>query len=132
MPRFTASFRIMGKDLDPEEISGALGLKPTQSHRRGDARPSAKGRAYAPFDEGLWSLASTRGDEAALDEHLDDLLPRLASRMPALDALKKEGLRRDVFIGVFSREGNFGYAISAANQSRLARLGVELSFDVYG
>ena len=131
MSEFIVSFRVMGENLDPGSVSRALGVEPTESHKAGSERPSSGGRKYSPFREGIWCLTSTLGEKATLDEHLDELLSCLSSRRPALNALKNQGFRQDIFVGVFSSDGNTGFTVSTSIETRLLQLGLKLNFDIY-
>jgi len=66
-----ASFRIMGKDLDPSDITNLLHLHPDQFHRCSDPNMSKSGRRYADYTEGLWALDSSVDETRAIDEHQD-------------------------------------------------------------
>jgi Domain of unknown function (DUF4279) len=66
------TLRFAGDDLDPDEISAVLPVKPTRAHRKGEeffAGPRAgnlRGRT------GMWSLAT---DKLVSSENLQDHLP---------------------------------------------------------
>ena len=49
-----ASFRIIGKDLDPSEITNLLHMHPDQLHRCGDPNMSKSGRSFAS-SERIWT-----------------------------------------------------------------------------
>lgn len=131
MPRFDVSFRIMGDELDPDWVSRVLKLKPTEAHRKGDARIAPAGRNYSPFSEGLWCLNSKAKESAPLGEHLEGLLRELSPRKKDLSALRKKGFHQDIFIGVFSKDGNSEFAIPLEMLKRLQELELEVDFDIY-
>lgn len=124
-------FRVMGHDLEPEEVSRLLGLEPTESHKRGDARIGRSGRHYSDYSEGLWAWRPGVSETAPLSEHLLALLGVLEPKAATLKRLRKLGQRMDVFIGLFGPDSNFEFALSADLLERMGRLGIDLEFDVY-
>src|SRR5438876_12415177 len=53
-----ATFHITHDDLDPDTVSLALGIEPTERHRQGDVRnPRARRLVY--WRSGGWSLRSS-------------------------------------------------------------------------
>lgn len=98
-----ATIRIMGKDLRPEEIESALGLKATRAHLRGEVR-SLKHKAV--WRESLWSLQSPLASEVNLADHLKWLLDLLE---PKRDVIKRtfwkisDRLLLRVFLGKWTR-----------------------------
>jgi hypothetical protein len=132
MATFSARFRIMGADLDPEAISSRLNFKPDQSHRRGDPNYGKSGRRYSDFSEGLWSVKSNLPDTDPLDDHLAFLIDKLRGRASVLNELQQQGYRTDVYVGAFGEEtGNLGFSISNASLRALGDLGLKLELDVY-
>ncbi|MBI5624071.1 MAG: DUF4279 domain-containing protein [Elusimicrobia bacterium] len=121
----------MGAELDPDAVSRILKLQPSEAHRKGDARPASTARKYAPFNEGLWCLSSELSEDRTLAEHLEALLGELAAHKKALAAIRKNGCRQDIFIGMFSGGGNQGFVLSLETLGRLHELGVEVNFDLY-
>jgi len=60
-----------GADLNPDEITAILGVKPTRTWRKGDRR----GRATLPI--GGWQLGSGLAVDQQLDEHIRALVALL-------------------------------------------------------
>lgn len=125
---FRVSLRIYGADLDPEAITRLMGLRPTHSHRRGDARPSG---LPTPYSQGVWHLQSDIGSQASLEEHLEWVISRLAEREAVLREISLLGLEVDLFVGVLADDSNVGFSVSPKPLAEFARLGVALDFDVY-
>ncbi|MEM7482944.1 MAG: DUF4279 domain-containing protein [Acidobacteriota bacterium] len=125
------SFRIMGHDIEPREISHLLGLEPTMSHKRGDVRIGRTAERYSAYSEGLWSWCPDTAKTAPLADHLRALIDALEAKEEALRQLRGMGLRTDVFIGVFGSDGNFGFALNSEVLERLGQLRVALDFDIY-
>lgn len=131
MPTFSVSFRVMGADLVPGEVSDLLGLKPDEAHRKGDPNIGRSGRRYSDFSEGLWALRSSADEGDPPDRHLSELLARLNGCAALLGELRRQGYRMDVFIGVFGIEGNSGFSIDPEISRKLGELGTKLEFDLY-
>jgi len=130
MLEFSVSFRVTGKDVDPEEISGILKLQPSDSHKRGDPHYGKQGR-YADFPEGLWALTSSLGQNRPLAEHLQNIRLQLQGREPVLAELRARGYLLDLFIGVFEIGDGDELALSASELKSLADLQLSVCFDLY-
>ena len=126
-----ASFRIMGKDLDPAGITEVLNICPDQAHRCGEPNVGTAGQRYANYTEGLWALRSALDETRPLAEHLEELVSKLWQHTEVLQELRKRGYRMDIFIGVFDLNDNTGFVLSNALLMRLMRLGVDLDLDIY-
>ncbi|MDX1960476.1 MAG: DUF4279 domain-containing protein [Leptospiraceae bacterium] len=71
-PRSWACLVLSGKDLDPDIVTQKLKLKPDYSHK---AHKTDAGVEVS----GFWQLNSTLAETESLENHLMDLLKRLAS-----------------------------------------------------
>ena len=78
----SASLRIFGEKLRPEQIDAMLGLKATHIHLKGQRRSP---RHKAVWRESLWSLRSRLSDDHSIADHLEWLLERLE---PKADVIK--------------------------------------------
>ena len=126
-----ASFRIMGKDLDPFEITNLLHMHPDQSHRCGDPNISKSGRRYADYTEGLWALHSSVDETYAIDAHLEALVTKLWQHRDLLQEFKKRGYKIDMCVGIFGIDDNMGFVLKNTLLRRIMQLGVDLDFDLY-
>ena len=132
------AFRVMGAGLDPDTITRATGLSPHLTHRKGQARPPSRtsGRTYRPWPSGIWLLDSSvglseRGDR--LDDHVTwllDLLEPSAGRVRQLVA--EQSLTTDFCCGYFMGQSISSLGLRARTLGRMAALGADLVFDVYG
>jgi hypothetical protein len=129
--RIKLSFRVMGRELDPEEVSTALRLQPTECHRRDDPHLGKGGRRYGTFREGLWMLRSKAPSEGDLGTHLTDILQHLSGREPVLRQLRENGLRTDLFVGIFGIAASCGFSLSPEIARALGELGLTIGFDLY-
>ena len=125
------SFRIMGKDLDPSEITNLLHLHPDQFHRCGDPNMSKSGRRYADYTEGLWTLDSSVDETHAIDEHLEALVTKLWKHRDLLQEFRNRGYKMDIFVGIFGIDDNMGLVLKNTLLRRVMQLGVDLDLDFY-
>jgi hypothetical protein len=124
-----ASLRIAHEALDPDDISNQLGLAPTWSLRKGEAR----GESGVPAPTGVWGL-STEGviESRDLRRHLDSILDALDGKDGILENLRDKGYKMDIWcLWVSTPYSGGGPTISPHNMARLANLGLELVFDFY-
>ena len=126
-----ASFRIMGKDLDPSEITNLLHMHPDQSHRCGDPNISKSGRRYANYTEGLWALHASVDETSAIDVHLEALATKLWQHRDLLQEFSKRGYKIDICVGIFGIDDNMGFVLKSTLLRRVMQLGVDLDFDLY-
>ena len=125
------SFRIMGQDLDPAEITKLLHMPPDQAHRCGDPHISEAGRRYADYTEGLWALDSLVDETHAIDAHLEALVAKLWQHRDLLQEFRKRGYKMDILVGIFGIDDNLGCVLKYALLRRVMRLGVDLDLDLY-
>jgi hypothetical protein len=135
--RKKVSFRLTGPALDPDAITRAIGLTPSRSHRKGEARPHpSAGRTPPPWREGLWSLCSEQGLSETgnhLEDHVVWLLDQLEPHAETLRRLSAEqGLRADVYCSYFMGQANSGFELTARTVARIAALDADFGVDIYG
>ena len=127
-----AGLRIYHDDLDPDRVTGLLGIEPSQTQVRGQVLTRSTGRPFTP-PIGGWFL-STKGVIVSKDirRHVDWILDRLAGKDQVLRSLQAEGNRMDVFCYWLSASGHGGPILSPAIMRRLGELELEIGFDIYG
>ena len=125
------SFRIMGTDLDPSEVTEMLGVAPDKSHRAGDPIGTVFSRSAADFSEGLWALESSVGEAESLERHIASIISRLEGASDKLSKLKWRGYRVDVFVGIFEIDNNVGLELSSDTLRAIAGLSASLNLDLY-
>jgi hypothetical protein len=126
--RTYATLRIYPAALDPADVTARLGLEPSDWQRRGESRKPG-GR---PAKLHGWFLSSEGAIESRdVRRHLDWLLSRIDSRADALHALRSDGCRMDVSCFWVSASGHGGPSVLPTQMGPLARLGLELWFDIY-
>jgi hypothetical protein len=126
--RTYATLRIYPESLDPSDVTVRLGIEPSDWQRRGEARkPGSR-----PAKLHGWFLSSERAVESRdVRKHLDWLLSLIVPRAYAILALQSDGCRMDVSCFWVSASGHGGPSVRPAQMSELARLDLELWFDVY-
>ena len=88
--RCYVSFVISGLELEPDEVSRLLGIKPDYSHRKGDVKKSSRSDDTLIRKNGHWSLRSKLSDYESLEVHLCALLDRLKGKEAAIKSLAEE------------------------------------------
>jgi len=126
-----ASFRIMGKALDPSEITNLLHMHPDQAHRCGDPNIGKSGRRYADYTEGLWALHSSVDETHTIDAHLDALVTKLWQHRDLLQEFRKRGYKMDIYVGIFGIDDNVGFVLKNPLLRRVMQLGIDLDLDLY-
>jgi len=120
--------RINGTDLDPDEVSQCLGLRPTKSFRRGDSfRAGGRmlRRAY-----GSWSL-STEGTACSddLSEHSSRLLEWLAPAKAGLETyLEQNNIGVAIAFWWAPSHGPVGFTLTAPIFRQLGEMCKEFEF----
>ena len=126
--RVCGSLRFFGDDLEPEEISTALGHQPTSAFRKGDALP---GRYHRVARTGGWLLEAPTTDPPDVEDSIKRLLSQLSSDLESWRSLT-ERFSTDIFCGLFLDEFNRGFALSASLLRALADRNLKVGFDIYG
>ncbi len=128
--RARATLRVIGSDLNPEEISSLLGGSPTYAHRKGDdlrKNPDARVRIAKA---GLWALEAQLATPSDVNRQIVDLLNGLTNdllvwkRIATLYCLS-------VYCVWFMEEGNEGEELSVETLHMLSARGIRLDFDIY-
>jgi Domain of unknown function (DUF4279) len=125
----SATLRILGDDLDPDEITQILGFPPTVARRKGDIRIGKRTKNEYKARTGQWHLESPRG-KGYLDNHIRWILDALCPEQDPWDSIKAR-YDLDLFCGLFLDDWNRGTGISADHMYELGRRGIALSLDIY-
>ena len=124
------SFSISGVDIDPDEISEELGIRPSQSHCRGDVYESRSGKKLERYNS-LWTFSSEgKVSKPEPNSHADYILMNLD---PLKERISRyvDDQRARVSIGIWWQPdgGSGGYTITGDRMIRLAQLANEI--DLY-
>jgi len=128
--RTVATLRIMGDDLDPDEVTRLLGVEPTVSALAGDVHPTRSGRKVTARTNS-WLLEAEAVSSGGLDDRIADLLAPLPSD-PAVWRELSRHFRCDVFCGLFVDGGNAGAGLRPEVLAMLGERGLRLELDIYG
>ncbi len=127
----TASLRIMGEDLDHEEITALLGATPTQGERNGDRIVGAVSGSVRISKGGMWRLESERHRPENFDGQVAGILAKLSTDLEVWRAISSK-YYVEIYSGLFLDVSNEGFSISAKTLDALAKRGIEIQFDIYG
>lgn len=119
-----AYFHLRGS-FDPDEITRAVGVEPTQTAREGDLI----GRTTDRRPCSLWALHS-RNKSAELDMQVRDVLDQLDANRAAFERLSRELGGTMELVGFF-REREPGVALDRGLIERIAFYGLTLDCDFY-
>jgi hypothetical protein len=129
--RTYASFRLIKRDLDPDSVTGLLGITPSEQGWPGDRR----GRD-GPIEYGYWGLSS-EGHVMSEDlaDHIEWLLNRLEPARSHLLDLLDGPHRSDIFCfweALPDSEGlSAGLRFSASLLRRISSFNIALDLDIY-
>jgi hypothetical protein len=126
--RTYATLRIYPESLDPFDVTSRLGIEPSDWQRRGESRrPGSR-----PARLHGWFLSSQGVLESRdVRRHLDWVLSIVVPRADTILALQSEACRMDVSCFWASASGHGGPSVRPTQMRELARLNLELWFDVY-
>jgi hypothetical protein len=131
MSSSSATLRIAGDDLIPEEISGLLGCPPTTAQTKGEVLIGKKSGTTRIAKSGMWCLESTDQEPEDLDGQIEEILNKV-KRDPETWRTLTGRFRADLFCGLFMSGENEGLNISPSSLFALGQRGIELALDVYG
>jgi Domain of unknown function (DUF4279) len=132
MSETKGTIRVMGPDVEPDEVTRLLGLAPYRAHRAGATNIGRSGRRYADFHEGNWMYQTTLPRTASVDEQLQALVDLVLAREAAFVQLRARGHRLDLYLSVFEFAPDQGFTFPHQLLHTLGRLGFDLQFDLYG
>ena len=124
------TLRLLGKDLEPEEVSTAMGMAADRSHKKGDP---VRARKSAVRDTGYWSATSSThmaGTED-INKHIAWLVALVTPRRPLLLSYQQRGWTVDVWIGVHTNAGHGGPVVHPDALVALGNIGLAVCLDLY-
>jgi hypothetical protein len=123
-----ATLRVYHDALPPTEVTARLGLEPDDQQFKGIPRPNRD--RPAPING--WFLSSEHKVKSRDSRrHIDWLVSQIVGRRDEVEAMLSDGFRIDISSYWASRSGHGGPTISPYQMQRLARLGIEVSWDIY-
>jgi hypothetical protein len=130
--RYRITLRIVGYDLDPDQISAMLGCPPTKAERAGVPISMAGGHTRIP-KRGRWFLqidSRDCGQNEDVENGIRTLLTRLPSSPNLWSSLTKT-YAVDIFCGLFLSKTNRGFSLAADLSTLLSDRGIDIGFDIY-
>jgi hypothetical protein len=117
---------VYGDDLIPKDVTELLGVKPTRSFLPGYRRnPSSR-----PMPHGAWFLEVRGKTPDGPEAQLRKLLMKLPTSENVWKTLKAR-YKVQIRFGLHMTGWNKGFELSSTLIRRLAKIGVDLEFDVY-
>jgi hypothetical protein len=133
---YAISLRISHPNIEPLEITNALGLEPVRTWKAGTPRQTPKGTPLEGiYRETYWYTRLIPGGEhpsegTSLEDYLDHFAQQLARHRDFFARVREEGGRVELFIGTYGAR-NYGFEFSPSLLTAIGVLGLSLSFDVY-
>jgi len=128
---FKVSLTVTHPDIDPAEISTALGLAPKRATRAGAPRTTPKGDALGgAYEFSCWNHQFDVGEASELGVVLEGLVGSLQRHQQFFHRVVHDGGSVELFCGVFVA-GNWDEVVSHSLMGQLAALRVDLRLDVY-
>lgn len=119
---FSASLRVIGKDLDFEEVGKHLNLTPSDIRRQGEG-------VVRPNEHDVWCYTVPVDRERPLGDHIIALWDAIRPHIPYLKQLKKR-YTVDVFCGYISDSDTAGFEIDQQALGLFLELEVPLQVSV--
>lgn len=124
----STALRILGEELEPDEISRLMQCQPDVAYKRGDTLTTSTGsERVASF--GLWSISVKDRIPADLEAQVRELIRPEVDLSTWLEISAR--FRVGVFCGLFLSGGNEGLSLSAATLKLLSDREIGLDFDIY-
>jgi hypothetical protein len=123
------SLRFSGDNLDPDEITDGLGVRPTSAARKGGIHLTPKGKEIISRT-GLWLLTVEQSSPGDLEKKITALLSPLTDN---LDIWRHFATRYsgNIFAGLFIAAPNEGLSLGPQTLSALVSRGLVLGLDIY-
>ena len=128
LARSRATLRLIGSDLQPDEVSALLGAQPSAARVRGERND---GPGPAVWLTGSWRLSADDAEPASPDAQIAQILDQLTPDLAVWQSLVAR-FKTDLFCGWFMDEFNEGTSLSADTLRALGDRGIRLDVDLYG
>ncbi len=133
---FTVSLRIRHPDIEPAQITQALGIEPQHTWKAGDTRRGPTGESLeGTYRESYWMARLM--DEPQLSSELVSVegvllqtLTQLGRSQDFLSRLSEGGGVAELYISMFARK-HFRLELSSQSLALLGRLGLGIAIEVH-
>lgn len=126
----SATLRIMGKDLLPENVTTLLGCEPSLSWSKGQVVKLDNTGREIVRRRGYWGLDATDCDPGSLDAQVAELLGKLTQDLSVWKSLSEQ-YEVTLFCGLFMQISDEGLSISPETLFALGQRDVELDLCLY-
>lgn len=123
------TLRFRGDDLEPEEISNALGVSPDKGVRKGETWFTPKGFP-AVASTGMWHFRIDREAPGDLDKQIPSLFSLMNTDLDVWTDLSRR-FEGHLFVGLMLKYGNEGIGIQPRVLAAIGARGLRIDFDIY-
>jgi len=124
--KFSVTLAVYHPELDPDEVSSRLGVKPTAAHRRGESR----GPKSPPLSTGGWFLRREAVPPMEPSAAVIELLSTLPKDRAFWDEFRCD-YKVQVRVAVHTDGWNRGFSLAPSAIACVAATGIEIDFDLY-
>ena len=128
--RVRVCVRVLGDELNPDEITAILGHEPTRLARKGDPVLRANGEVIRLRRIGSWLLDHTPAAEVTVDEAITEVLGKLAQD-PAIWQSLATRFRVELICDMTVRGVNQGFVLSPMVLQEISARGISLGVDIF-
>jgi hypothetical protein len=129
--RYCIILRIKHANLDPDEISAALGRQPDISWKSGDQCTTDKGRQLlGTRTDGLWSLTFRYRGEKSIGRSIDQILDDLMRHKELFSQLDRIGAKSALYLQL-PGDTNIGDQIPSRILQKFVDLGIDLELEIF-
>lgn len=134
-PEFMMSLGVRHPDIDPAQITRALGLQPGHVWSRGEQRMDQAGAALGGnHRESYWlceiaARPKFSGERISMGSEMSRVLQMLGKSIGFLQELHQGGGVTELFVRVFAR-GDFRMELSPEDAALLGRIGLSLTVEI--
>jgi Domain of unknown function (DUF4279) len=125
-----ATLRIVGENLDPDEVTTMLGHPPTKAHRKEEVAAAQKAGATLASRYSSWRLEATATEPEDLAAQVEEIMEKLTEDMSIWHDLSTR-YKVDLFCGWFMNQTNEGVDLPSKTLAALASRGIALAIDIY-
>ena len=124
-----ARLRIIGDDLDPDDVTRMLKCEPSEASRKAEVRPK-RGRHPVYARSGIWLLKSPLEPSQSLEAHIRAILDEVHADIDTWTSLG-ERFEVDIDVGLFLDNDNEEFWLSPDVVQLLGDRGIGIDVDVY-